>query len=184
MIIEINEEISSLLLLDFGILSTENSRKLRILLDRQEKFWAHEVTTQRLKSRMLWIKDGDANKTKFHSYALAHRNTNTIWSLLDEEGNLVAEDSTLKRLGEHHFWGLFKDDDSTNLEDQLKVINLFLTLTMEEDVDRFLDLITSQEVEAVLKGFKKDKSPGPDGWPVEFFLTFFGSCWGKTGVGC
>ena len=29
------------------------------------------------------------------------------------------------------------------------------------------------EVEAVLKGFKKDKSSGPDGWPVEFFLAFF-----------
>ena len=24
-----------------------------------------------------------------------------------------------------------------------------------------------------LKSFKKDKSPGPDGWPVEFFLAFF-----------
>ena len=24
-----------------------------------------------------------------------------------------------------------------------------------------------------LKSFKKDKSPGPDGWPVEFFLALF-----------
>ena len=85
----------------------------------------------------------------------------------------MAEDPTLKRMGEQHFGGLFQDDDSTNLEDQLKVIILFPTLTVEEDVDRFLDPITSQEVEAVLKGFKKDKSPRPDGWPVEFFLTFF-----------
>ena len=108
MIIEINEEISSLLLLDSGILSIENSRKLRILLDRQEKFWAHEVTTQRLKSRVLWIKEGDANTRFFHSYASARRNTNTIWSLLDEEGNLVAGDPALKRLGKQHFRGYFR----------------------------------------------------------------------------
>ena len=29
------------------------------------------------------------------------------------------------------------------------------------------------EVERALKSFKKDKSPGRDGFPVEFFLAFF-----------
>ena len=28
-------------------------------------------------------------------------------------------------------------------------------------------------MEATLKTFKKDKSPGPDGWPIEFYLAFF-----------
>ena len=32
---------------------------------------------------------------------------------------------------------------------------------------------TLQEVEDVLKRLKKDKSPRPDGWPVEFYLHFF-----------
>ena len=30
-----------------------------------------------------------------------------------------------------------------------------------------------QELEGTLKWFKKDKSPGPDGWPLEFYLAFF-----------
>ena len=46
-------------------------------------------------------------------------------------------------------------------------------MTVDEDIDYFLKPIMIQEVEAVLKGFKKDKIPGPDGWPVEFFLAFF-----------
>ena len=29
------------------------------------------------------------------------------------------------------------------------------------------------ELEKALKSFKKDRSPGPDGWPVEFYLHFF-----------
>ena len=29
------------------------------------------------------------------------------------------------------------------------------------------------DIEGVLKGFKKDKSPSPDGWLVEFYLHFF-----------
>ena len=50
---------------------------------------------------------------------------------------------------------------------------MFLTFILDEEVNCFLEPITIQEVEAVLKGFKKDKSPVPDGWPVEFFLAFF-----------
>ena len=53
------------------------------------------------------------------------------------------------------------------------MIGLFPKMTEKEDEDRFLEPITLHEVEAVLKGFKKDKSPGLDGWPVEFFLDFF-----------
>ena len=34
-------------------------------------------------------------------------------------------------------------------------------------------LVTLSEIELALKSFKKDRSPGPDGWPVEFFLHFF-----------
>ena len=29
------------------------------------------------------------------------------------------------------------------------------------------------ELFVVLHSFQKDKSPGPDGWPIEFFLGFF-----------
>ena len=37
----------------------------------------------------------------------------------------------------------------------------------------FSSEITLAEDEGDLKSLKKDKSPKPDGWPVEFFLGFF-----------
>ena len=37
----------------------------------------------------------------------------------------------------------------------------------------FSGSVTLSEVEDALKTFKRDKAPGPDGWPVEFYLTFF-----------
>ena len=84
----------------------------------------------------------------------------------------MSEDSTLKMLSKQHFSDLFNDDKKTNIVDQLKVIRLFLNMTVEEDIDCFLKPISIQEVEAVIKGFKKDKSPSPNGWPVELFLAF------------
>jgi hypothetical protein len=32
---------------------------------------------------------------------------------------------------------------------------------------------TKEEILEVIKGFKKEKSPGPDGWSVELYLHFF-----------
>ena len=56
---------------------------------------------------------------------------------------------------------------------QLKVIRLFHSFLSREEDDSFSLVVTMREIEAALKYFKKDKSPGPDGWPVEFFLVFF-----------
>ena len=33
--------------------------------------------------------------------------------------------------------------------------------------------VSLKEIELSLKSFKKYRSPGPDGWPVEFYLYFF-----------
>lgn len=44
------------------------------------------------------------------------------------------------------------------------------------DQEDALDLnkdVTMGELEATLKWFKRDKSLGPDGWPVEFYIAFF-----------
>ena len=79
----------------------------------------------------------------------------------------------LKKLGKEHFSYLFSDDKSFDIAEQLNVVRLFLHMTTDEDINCFLKPISGPEVEAVLRGFKKDKSLGPDGWPVEFFLAFF-----------
>ena len=36
-----------------------------------------------------------------------------------------------------------------------------------------MDPVSLSKIEGALKSFKKDRSPGPDGWPMEFFIHFF-----------
>ena len=78
LILDINDEISNILLMDSGLLTAAYVDKLKGLQDRKGKFWAHEVTTTRLKSQELWINEGDANTKFFHSYASARRNSKAI----------------------------------------------------------------------------------------------------------
>ena len=79
----------------------------------------------------------------------------------------------LKELGVRHFSETFKDDKTSNISDQLKIINLFPSFLSATNSVAFTSLISLREIESTPISFKKDSSPGPDGWPVEFFLGFF-----------
>jgi hypothetical protein len=46
-------------------------------------------------------------------------------------------------------------------------------VVFDEEANTLYDPVTSDEIKYVLSMFKRDKSPGPDGWKVEFFSTFF-----------
>lgn len=50
---------------------------------------------------------------------------------------------------------------------------LFLRFVDQEEEDDLTKAVTLEELEATLKWFKKDKSPRPDGWSIEFYLAFF-----------
>ena len=43
----------------------------------------------------------------------------------------------------------------------------------EEDNRRLMRPVIEEELKEVLGSFQKDKSPGPDGWTIEFFLGFY-----------
>jgi hypothetical protein len=50
---------------------------------------------------------------------------------------------------------------------------MFSRLVTEAEVEALFTPIKLGEIREVLANFKVDKSPGPDGWTVEFFIHFF-----------
>ena len=96
-----------------------------------------------------------------------------IWSLEDGMGNVIVEEGPLKELGKSFFENIFQDEGLTCLDQQLKVISLFPRMIHDEHSSCLSSQVSLKEIELSLKSFKKDRSPGPDGWPVEFYLYFF-----------
>lgn len=98
---------------------------------------------------------------------------NTIWELQDIEGMKASSFEQLADMGIRHFSDIYKAPIGITLPSIIRTA---------EDLPRFVELdeieylnsqVSREDPEAVLKCFKKDKSPGPDGWPVEFYSSFF-----------
>jgi len=59
------------------------------------------------------------------------------------------------------------------MEDILLGIDLFPTMFDEDKNKELWQPVFEEELLLIMKSFKKEKSPGPDGWPIEFFIHFY-----------
>lgn len=135
------------------------------LLLKEESAW-------RLKSRALWIKEGDHNTKFFHNFANARRNRNSIWKIEAESGGFVYSQHDIEREATIFFQKQYRRRPS-ELHDVLWMIDRIPVMFDEAANEEFFKAITESEILEVIKKFQKDKSPGPDGWPIEFFQHFF-----------
>jgi hypothetical protein len=146
------------------------------MLQAEEELW-------RQKSRATWILSGDKNTKYFHRFASFRRNKKHLWEVKDETAQVHTGQEAIKTEALRHFNTFYKESNNS-IVDQIASVRLYPRLTTEEEVQILENPCTKEEVLEVLRGFTKDKSPGPDGWTVEFFLHFFDlTCWGLSG-GC
>jgi hypothetical protein len=138
----------------------------QIYLREDEERW-------RLKSRMLWLAGGDKNTRFFHRFASARRAKKQIWDIAEVDGTTHHTQEGIKSAVVNHFKALFQITSVPNLTTQIKLAYRFPKLVTNEEALALESPCTKEEVFVVLKGFKKEKSPGPDGWSVELYLHFF-----------
>jgi hypothetical protein len=96
-------------------------KKKRQLLESIKAEW-------RLKSCAIWLENGDENTKKFQAYAKGRKMSNTIWSLSDNNGNVVTSFEYLANLGRRHLQSLFKEDNQTTIADVVRMAVFFHAL--------------------------------------------------------
>jgi hypothetical protein len=136
------------------------------LLKVNEELW-------RQHSRAIWIQSGDQNTKFFHHYANHRRNQKHVWEISDETGYMHTGQGELKEEAVNYFKFFFKASGHPSTTEQVKVVGLFSRLVNVEEARSLHGPVNLGELKEVLSLFKKDKSPGPDGWTVEFFTHFF-----------
>jgi ribonuclease HI len=109
----------------------------------------------------------------FHRFASARRSKKHLWDIEDDDGLLHHSQEGIKSAAYKHFNSFFKVTSAPHLAAQVELASLFPKMVTTEEAIALEAPCTKEELFVVLKGFKKEKSPGPDGWSVELYLHFF-----------
>ncbi|CAA7058283.1 unnamed protein product [Microthlaspi erraticum] len=157
------------------MLSLNDQSEVNLSLEAQAKdIWQSlrlaEESFFKLRSRIKWLGEGDLNTKFFHSVTTARNAKNAIKHLLRPDGSRT---TTLQEVHEvavayyQSFLTTIRGDFSPDLP---RLLESLIENTCSLQQQGFLSLpFNSEMVRRCLFKMPLNKTPGPDGFPVEFF---------------
>jgi hypothetical protein len=154
-------------------LSVGDNQSLKALECSRNTLLREEENRWRLRSRATWLRSGDSNTNFFHKVASFNRNKKYIWSISSEYGGTHCGQEAIKEEAVSHYKQFFKANNRPNLNELSNIASLYPKMVTEEEAVDLYKPVTLLELKGILDHFKKERSPGPDGWTSEFFIYFF-----------
>ena len=120
------------------------------------------------RTKAQWYEDGEKNSQYFLNLERYKYQAKTCETLM-HEGNLVTREDQIMLILEEFYRQLYEEDPNVCF-DLKNTTDIFTPEAMKiRHEQRFSD----KEVETAVKQLNKGKTPGKDGLPVEFYLTFW-----------
>ncbi|KAM0889935.1 hypothetical protein ACQ4PT_027390 [Festuca glaucescens] len=119
------------------------------------------------RSRINWLKEGEANSKKIHLHANHHRRKNFI-SQIRHNDTLLVDQKLIEEAFTSHFEEAFGAPPDRAFSLNLEGLDL-----PRFDLSQLDAIFTEEEVLLAIKDLPGDRAPGPDGFTGSFFKT----CW-------
>ena len=121
------------------------------------------------KSPIQWLKEGDRNTKFFHRSTLQWWHTNRITQLTSVTGQIIHSHEDLEKELVAYYKDLLTEHQSNRSQAITKVMQHIPSLILEEQSVALARPVTIEEVDQALQATPKGKSPGADGFALDFF---------------
>lgn len=139
-----------------------------------EERWQHisaiEEKVLKQRSKLHWLQLGDSNNKVFHNAVKMRITINAIREIKCQSGEVVTSQEDIKVEAVRFFNDLLSfespDIQSISVEELQELLPFRCS---NEERTLLIKQVTKEEIRDVLMGMPSNKSPGPDGFTVEFF---------------
>ncbi len=155
-------------------LITQLETERHTLKAKLDEYYSKKAMGNVIRSRLKYIEDGEKNTKFFFGLEKKRQTNNLINSVYNGKGKLVYDSNEILNEGKLFYEKLFKKRhiDDSDVDNFLDGIN---TNSYLSDVESNIceGMINDIECEDVVKNLSKNKSPGLDGLPGEFYTCFW-----------
>ena len=153
-------------------LSMSERETLKVANDRMCGLRRDEETKWAQRAKVKYIQEGGNNTKYFHLIANGKHRKKRIFQLEQDEGTIVGQEN-LKLYISEYYKQLFGDSDPSTFSLEEQMIHDIPQLSQEENDILTADFLVKEVYEAISQ-MELNKAPGPDGFPAEFYKTFWG----------
>ena len=125
-------------------------------LNNKKIYWKQRGTIK-------WVTKGDAGTKKIHANATIKHRENLITYIEDQNGEMQTSHSVKADI----LWGSFKDRLGQSVFQSMS-LDLSTLLQASTQLGCLEEPFTTIEIDNVIKELPADKSPGPDGFNIDF----------------
>ena len=152
-------------------ISEEEVAELEGIKAELEQLRQKKIEGIAVRCRATWMNEGEKPTRYFCNLENRHYTNKSVSFLEKSNGDIIDDQTEILREVEHFYRSLYSKRvvQDVNIS---TLINNAPKLT-EIDINLLLEPLTFPEIAAALKSMKNFKSPGPDGFTVEFFKFFF-----------
>jgi hypothetical protein len=116
------------------------------------------------RAKKQWVNDGDRNTSFFHRAVIKRKRRNTIVSVKDENDVVHFMPDKISNTFVNYFRSIFASTNTNNGRPYMG------TKLPQDTQDYTYSVPDEQEVWETIKEMKRNASPGPDGFNVEFYI--------------
>ena len=123
---------------------------------------------------MRWVEDGEKNSKYFCNLEKRQAERKSVNKLKNDKDEIVADQTGILDEMYVFYQNLYKIQNIGDNETYDKFLDNIEIPVLDEDAKNSLDqVITKKEIEDTIKSMKLNKTPGLDGLPIEFYITFW-----------